>query len=271
MQMATRPAHTSCIQRPTGSAVARCAALPPPRPGVVVRSEKRKSTEPLQVDPPSLLSRQTATSAPSPCTLAAAPLAATTRRANMLARTAWQPFTSAAPAGGQQRVHSSRAGRVLAPPRAAAAEQPQGSNAAASSDSYEFTYRGSDGRVKATFEQAFKNKVGSGSSSSSGSSGSGGCGEAAAPWALSYQMSERYSMLWNDDLKARMLKVRGVGGRFGTVQYLARHGPALDAPPSCAAMHRCSARRQRSWASLMRPWRSDCSGCFCCCPTCSRS
>lgn len=31
-------------------------------------------------------------------------------------------------------------------------------------------------------------------------------GGAQAPWALSYQMSERYSLLWNDDLKARMLK-----------------------------------------------------------------
>lgn len=64
--------------------------------------------------------------------------------------------------------------------------------------------QGSDGRVKATFEQAFKGRVG-------GASG-GAAGEGRAPWAMGYQMSERYSMLWNDDLKARLLKVRGAVG-----------------------------------------------------------
>ena len=71
--------------------------------------------------------------------------------------------------------------------------------------------------MKATFEQAFKNvdrSTGSGGSSDSNGSSSGGSGgagaasaRAQAPWALGYQMSERYSMLWNDELKARMLKV----------------------------------------------------------------
>ena len=62
--------------------------------------------------------------------------------------------------------------------------------------------------MKATFEQAFKNRVG-GSGSGSGSAGSSGssASQERAPWALSYQMSERYSLLWNDDLKARLLKV----------------------------------------------------------------
>lgn len=72
-------------------------------------------------------------------------------------------------------------------------------------DTYEFTYRGSDGRLKATFEQAFKNRAG-GSGASSEAGETSGRGGAQAPWALSYQMSERYSLLWNDDLKARMLK-----------------------------------------------------------------
>jgi len=60
--------------------------------------------------------------------------------------------------------------------------------------------------VKATFEQAFKN-VGKADGSSSSSSGEGGGSSGQAPWALGYQMSERYSMLWNDELKSRMLKV----------------------------------------------------------------
>jgi hypothetical protein len=83
--------------------------------------------------------------------------------------------------------------------------------------------------MKATFEQAFKNvdrSTGSGGSSDSNGSSSGGSGgagagaasaRAQAPWALGYQMSERYSMLWNDELKARMLKVglRWAGGSIG--------------------------------------------------------
>jgi len=55
-------------------------------------------------------------------------------------------------------------------------------------DGYQFTYRGSDGRLKATFEQAFKN----------------GRPSMAAPWELGYQMSEK-NILWNDNLKTQLL------------------------------------------------------------------
>lgn len=60
-----------------------------------------------------------------------------------------------------------------------------------SSSTYEFTYSGSDGRKKATFEQAFK-------------SGAVPTDESLAPWELGYQMSEK-NLAWNDDLKARLL------------------------------------------------------------------
>lgn len=59
-------------------------------------------------------------------------------------------------------------------------------------DGYEFTYRGNDGRLKATFEQAFKN----GTSALDGSL-------ASAPWELGYQMSEK-NIMWNNDLKLRL-------------------------------------------------------------------
>ncbi len=121
--------------------------------------------------------------------------------ASMQQQAAWRPFTSAAPWPWQGRL-SQRRQQPPPPPQAAAEPQQP---AAAESTSYEFTYQGSDGRVKATFEQAFKNRVGGSSSSSGSDSGS----QERAPWALSYQMSERYSMLWNEDLKARLLKVKG--------------------------------------------------------------
>lgn len=98
-------------------------------------------------------------------------------------------------------------------PQPPAQQQLQASSCSAASSSentYNFTYRGSDGRLKATFEQAFKNARAGGSGSGSAVPGSGG---AQAPWALSYQMSERYSLLWNDDLKSRMLKVCELGGQ----------------------------------------------------------
>lgn len=126
----------------------------------------------------------------------------------------WRPFTGAAPWPSQGR--SSRRRQPPALPLLAAAEpqhpaasssQPAAPGPDPSSSSYEFTYRGSDGRVKATFEQAFKNRVGgSGSAGSSLDSGASSASQERAPWALSYQMSERYSLLWNDDLKARLLK-----------------------------------------------------------------
>jgi hypothetical protein len=63
-----------------------------------------------------------------------------------------------------------------------------------SSDTYEFTYQGSDGRMKATFEQAFKGT----------SPGAATASTSQAPWELGYQMSER-DIIWNDDLKSRLL------------------------------------------------------------------
>lgn len=50
-----------------------------------------------------------------------------------------------------------------------------------------------------------------GKTDGSSTSSSDGDGSGQAPWTLGYQMSERYSMLWNDELKANMLKV-GQGG-----------------------------------------------------------
>ena len=129
---------------------------------------------------------------------------------SMAQQSTWRAFTNTAPWAWQGR--SSRRRRQPAPPLAAAEQQPPAQRSSQpadpSSSSYEFTYRGSDGRVKATFEQAFKNRVGV-SDGSDGSSSSSS--QERAPWALSYQMSERYSLLWNDDLKARLLKVRGSG------------------------------------------------------------
>lgn len=60
-------------------------------------------------------------------------------------------------------------------------------------DSYEFTYQGSDGRKKATFEQALKS----------------GVHETLqayvdhAPWEFGYQMAEK-NLVWHDDLKERL-------------------------------------------------------------------
>lgn len=115
--------------------------------------------------------------------------------------TAWQPCSVAGAAALQQSQRQQRRGRLARPcwagpaeaePPAASPQQQQLSQSSGSSipDTYEFTYRGSDGRLKATFEQAFKNRAG-------GRSGSSVVGEpskpggAQAPWALSYQMSER--------------------------------------------------------------------------------
>ena len=60
-----------------------------------------------------------------------------------------------------------------------------------SQNDYQFTYVGNDGRLKATFEQAFKNGV----PTTDG---------ATAPWELGYQMSEK-DIMWNDDLQTRLL------------------------------------------------------------------
>ena len=62
---------------------------------------------------------------------------------------------------------------------------------------YEFTYQGSDGRLKATFEQAFKAINANDTVPPSPSA-------SQAPWELGYQMSEK-NLAWNDDLKSRLL------------------------------------------------------------------
>lgn len=72
-----------------------------------------------------------------------------------------------------------------------------GSGKSGSGSSYEFTYRGSDGRLKATFEQAFKLK--------SGAAAVGGGAAPTAPWEMGYMANER-NLAWNDDLKARLVK-----------------------------------------------------------------
>lgn len=64
-----------------------------------------------------------------------------------------------------------------------------------SKPSYEFTYQGSDGRLKATFEQAFKARDPNLPAAET----------TAAPWSLSYQMAEK-NVVWNAALKAGLLK-----------------------------------------------------------------
>lgn len=83
---------------------------------------------------------------------------------------------------------------------------------AAGAEAYQFTYKGSDGRLKATFEQAFK-----GYRRGSDDMGSASDSEADAPWALGYQMSEA-GLMWNDQLKARLIKVRMP--RTGAVRWI---------------------------------------------------
>ncbi|KAH7618792.1 hypothetical protein NADE_005641 [Nannochloris sp. 'desiccata'] len=65
-------------------------------------------------------------------------------------------------------------------------------NTANDDDGYQFTYRGNDGRLKATFEQAFKNGIPTLDGTLT-----------SAPWELGYQMSEK-NILWNDSLKTRL-------------------------------------------------------------------
>ena len=66
---------------------------------------------------------------------------------------------------------------------------------ATSGDSYEFSYVGSDGRLKATFEGAFRSKSNQVSNTK---------GRNLAPWEFGYQMSEK-NLAWNDGLKSRLL------------------------------------------------------------------
>ena len=69
---------------------------------------------------------------------------------------------------------------------------------------YQYTYRGSDGRLKATFEQAFLGPA----------SAETAAALVRAPWELGYQLSEG-SLAWNSELKSRMIKVRN----FSPAQY----------------------------------------------------
>jgi hypothetical protein len=71
-----------------------------------------------------------------------------------------------------------------------------GDEATPSGEEYEFTYRGSDGRLKATFEQAFRGAA--------GAAGGGTAAAAEAPWHLGFQMAEG-SLAWNEDLRERLL------------------------------------------------------------------
>lgn len=122
----------------------------------------------------------------------------------MLAITSWKPCSLAGAAAWEQKQHwrrrrehqaeRCRASAAEADPPVASSyqeeQQQQQAQDSGSSETYEFTYQGSDGRLKATFEQAFKNRAG-------GNGGSSSVGETSvrggvqAPWALSYQMSER--------------------------------------------------------------------------------
>lgn len=87
-----------------------------------------------------------------------------------------------------------RSGRYTVFVRASSAQEEP-----STSEAYQFTYRGSDGRLKATFEQAFKGGQASGAVGGAGA-------PPAAPWALGYQMAEK-NLAWNDDLKARLIEV----------------------------------------------------------------
>lgn len=57
-------------------------------------------------------------------------------------------------------------------------------------DEYKFNYVGNDGRLKATFEQAFKHGIPTADG-------------IAAPWEFGYQMSEK-NLMWNDNLQSRL-------------------------------------------------------------------
>lgn len=85
----------------------------------------------------------------------------------------------------------------------------------ASSKEYEFTYIGDDGRKKATFEQAFKNKQINDDTVGSGAT------HILAPWELGYQMSEK-NLAWNDDLKSRLL-ARVASERLGLTDEQLEH------------------------------------------------
>lgn len=78
-------------------------------------------------------------------------------------------------------------------PRAWTVRSVSHSETSRSNDGYEFTYEGSDGRRKATFEQAFKSGIPTKSADTP-----------PAPWEFGYQMSEK-NLVWNDDLKSRLL------------------------------------------------------------------
>jgi hypothetical protein len=109
-----------------------------------------------------------------------------------------------------------RAPRRAARPAAAAAAADQPSTSgrdadpaaatAADVDSFEYTYRGDDGRAKATFEQAFKG-------GGTGAELAAAMGGRPAPWAIGLQTSEK-NFAWNDCLKARLV-ARVAGAALG--------------------------------------------------------
>jgi hypothetical protein len=121
---------------------------------------------------------------------------------------------------------------VQQPPAAAPPAPTQGSTAGPGSETFEFTYRGSDGRLKATFEQAFRNAGSSSTGVVDRPDGLAGR-SAAAPWALGYQVAEKHS-LWGDDLKARLLKVGSVSAIACTHRSNCNKAPAVPCP-HCSA------------------------------------
>ena len=107
-----------------------------------------------------------------------------------------------------------RRGNAAKAPAAAnseAGQQPSSSSSSSSSSSaaeggggreappareYQYNYRGSDGRLKATFEQAFLGPA----------SAETAAALIRAPWEMGFQLAEG-NLAWNAELKARMIKV----------------------------------------------------------------
>lgn len=87
------------------------------------------------------------------------------------------------PASGLRRARLSTAPKKLLTVMSASPSTPD----------YDFTYDGSDGRKKATFEQALK----------SGVHGTVKDYVDKAPWDFAYQMAEK-NLVWHDDLKKRL-------------------------------------------------------------------
>lgn len=85
-----------------------------------------------------------------------------------------------------------------------ASQKPTTSNAAGVGERMPYNYTSSDGKRKATLEDAFvQSREASGAGQIEHNTGMAG----SQPWAMGWQMSERH-LMWNDDLAARLLKAR---------------------------------------------------------------